>query len=89
MRRVYITKSHLSPHQFPKCTFSLSYFVAGAHQLLVVHTVMKYCVETEKTYLDGMGGFGGEVSDKMRAGGGEIMRKYTYMLGGYKVSSLV
>ena len=89
MRSVYITKSRLSPHQFPKCTFSLSYFVAGAHQLLVVHTVMKYCVETEKNDFDGMGYFGSEVHDKIRAGGGEIMRTYTYIQGGYKVFSLI
>ena len=58
----------------------LSYFVAGAHQLLVVHTVMKYCVQTEKTDLGCMGYLDGiDFHEKIRAGGGEIMRRYTYI----------
>ena len=72
-----------------KCTFSPSYFIARAHQLVVVHTVMKYCVESGKTDFDGMGCFSAEAYDKVRAGIGERMNKYKYIQGGYKVSSLV
>ena len=45
----------------------------------MVHGVMRYCVETGKTDFDGMGCFGGEFHNKIRAGGGALMTTYIYI----------
>ena len=50
---------------------------------------MKFNVKTEETDLDGMGTVGCDIHDEIRAGGGELMRTYTYIQGGYKVFSLI